>query len=179
LITASILLLCECGHHPTTATAADPNGTPFASSVAPGFKIADLRDGTAAPWGSSETLEDTYAGLEFPDARAVRIISISAFSPQDRAHLRDISVVTADVVSAKPAWRIVRARLKGSPTFSQKLTVPQVPEQTITQIEVDLNDPNARPHKVWGIACFSSSLGYSRNYLAVGNGVYLRELKME
>jgi hypothetical protein len=154
-------------------------GTPFASSVQSGFKIADLTDGTPAPWGSTESPEDTYAGLEFPDARAVRGVHITVFTPGNRPHLRDISVVTADAVSAKPAWRVVRSRLQGSPSFSTKVTVPPVADQAVVVLEIDPADPGAGPHKVWGIACFSRSLGYIRNYLPVGNGIYLRELQMQ
>src|ERR1035441_9659515 len=154
-------------------------GTPFASSVQSGFKIADLTDGTPAPWGSTESPEDTYAGLEFPDARAVRVVRITAFSPGDRPHLRDISVVTADAVSSKTAWRGVRSRIQGRPTFSTKVTVPPVADQAVVVLEVAPADPGAGPHKVWGIACFSLSLGYIRNYLPAGNGIYLRELQMQ
>lgn len=180
LVTACAFLSWQCSQHPASQGAGrNPAGTPFASSVQAGFKIADLSDGTPAAWGSTESPEDTYAGLEFPDARAVRVVRITAFSPQDRSHLHDISVVTADAVSAKPAWRVVRARILGSPNFADKVTVPPLADQAVVVLEVDPTDPSAGPHKVWGIACFSSSLGYIRNYLSVGNGIYLRELQME
>ena len=97
------------------------------------------------------------------------------FTPESRAS----AVVTADAVSAKPAWRVVRSRILGSPSYSQKVTVPPLADQTVVVLEVDPADPSAGPHKAWGIACFSSSLGYVRNYLSVGNGIYLRELQME
>ena len=87
--------------------------------------------------------------------------------------------MTADAASPKPAWQVVRARLQGSPTFSPKVTVPPLADNAVVAIEVDPTDPAAGKHKVWGIACFSSSLGYIRNYLSVGNGIYLRELQME
>jgi len=179
-VTACVFLSWQCSQNPAVrSTGPSAAVTAFASSVQAGFKIADLNDGTPAAWGSSESLEDTYAGLEFPEARAVRVVRITAFSPENRAHLHDISVVAADSASAKPAWRVVRARILGSPDFSAKVTVPPVADQTVVVLEVDPTDAGARPHKVWGIACFSSSLGYIRNYLPVGNGIYLRELQME
>jgi hypothetical protein len=138
-----------------------------------------LGDGTPNAWGSDEKPEDTYAGFKFADARAIRVLRITAFSPANRAHLRDISIVTADAASTKPAWRVVRSRIKGSATFSQKLTVPPVADQAVVVLEVDPTDAGAGRHRVWGIACFSSSMGYLRNYLPAGNGIYLRELKME
>jgi hypothetical protein len=180
LVIACAFLSWQCSQHPASqGTGRNPAGTPFASSVQAGFKIADLSDGTPAAWGSTESPEDTYAGLEFPDARAVRVVRITEFSPQGRPHLHDISVVTADALSPKPAWRVVRARILGSPNFAGKVTVPPLADEAVVVLEVDPTDPSAGPHKVWGIACFSSSLGYIRNYLSVGNGIYLRELQME
>ena len=173
-----VALCWQCGQQPASQSR-NPNGTPLASSFRPPFEIAALNDGTPAPWGSSESAEDTYAGIAFPDARAVRIVRITAFSPENRPHLRDISVVTADSTSPKPAWLVVRARIQGSPNFSTKVTVPPLADQAVVTLEVDPTDPGAGPHKVWGIACFSSSLGYMRNYLSVGNGIYLRELHMQ
>ena len=180
LVTVCALLSWHCSQQPAVqSTGSNPAGTPFASSFQAPFKIADLNDGTPAPWGSNESKEDTYAGLEFPDAKAVRIVRITAFSPENRPHLRDISVVTADAASPKPAWRVVRARIQGSPNFSTKVTLPPLADQAVVVLEVDPADPSAGPHKVWAIACFSASLGYIRNYLSVGNGIYLRELQME
>ena len=179
LVTACVFLSWQCGQHPASQGTGSSAGGPFASSVQAGFKIADLSDGTAAPWGSNENPEDPYAGIEFPNAKAVRIVRITAFSAENRAHLRDISLVAADAASSKPAWKVVRARIQGSPQFSTKVTVPPVADQAVIVLEVDPGDPSAGPHKVWGIACFSSSLGYLRNYLSVGNGIYVRELKME
>ena len=78
------------------------------------------------------------------------------FTPESRAS----AVVTADAVSAKPAWRVVRSRILGSPSYSQKVTVPPLADQTVVVLEVDPADPSAGPHKAWGIACFSSSLKF-------------------
>ena len=180
LVAASVFFSLQCGQQPASqGTGRNPTGTPLASSFRPPYEIAALNDGTPAPWGSSESQEDTYAGIAFPDTRAVRIVRITAFSPENRPHLRDISVVTADAASPKPAWQVVRARLQGSPNFSTKVTVPPLADQAVVVLEVDPTDSGAGPHKVWGIACFSSTLGYIRNYLSVGNGIYLRELQMQ
>jgi len=180
IVAMCVLFACGCGQHSETPVGgSNAPGTPIASSFQGDFKIANLNDGTAAAWGSNENPEDTYAGYEFPVARTVRTIRITAFSPDNRPHLRDISVVTADAASPKPVWKIVRARLQGAPGFATKLTVPAAADEAAIAIEVDPTDPGAGPHKVWGIACMSTSMGYIRNYLPVGNGVYLRELKME
>jgi hypothetical protein len=54
-----------------------------------------------------------------------------------------------------------------------------LPDNAVITIEVDSSDPNAGLHRLWGVACLSGSLGYARNYLEVGAGVYIRELQMK
>ena len=78
LVTACVVISCRCGQQPTSEdTGRKPNGTPLASSFRHPYEIAALNDGTPAPWGGSETAEDTYAGIAFPDARTVRIVRIT------------------------------------------------------------------------------------------------------
>ena len=56
--------------------------------------------------------------------------------------------------------------------------MPPQPDNSAVDVEIDPHDRNAGPHRIWGIACFSSSRGYRRNYLPVSSGVYVRELQM-
>jgi hypothetical protein len=152
----------------------------LASNHQAGFEVANLNDGTLAPWGSAEGTDDTYIGIALPKPQPVRTIRIVAFSPAGRAHLRDISVVTMDTLkSGKPDWQIVRSRLLGNGPFSDKVTVTPVKDEAIVTLEIDPSDPKSGPHKVWGVACLSRSRGYSRNYLAAGTGIYLREIQMQ
>ena len=37
-------------------------------------------------------------------------------------------------------------------------------------------DPNWHEYTTFGLACFSGSKGYARNYVPIGNGIYAREL---
>src|SRR5438105_3467854 len=102
------------------------------------------------------------------------------FSPGNAQHLRDISVVAADREGADgPNWQIVRSRIAGERSFNSKITVPRTSDGTVVRIEIDRADPNWKPHKIWGFACFSGSKGYLRNYLPSGAGVYVRELEIK
>lgn len=151
----------------------------FASSHAAGFDVSALNDGTPAAWGSAEGKTDVYFGLEFPAKEGVRFVRITAFSPQGRAHLREFSVVASDSPDpSSPDWHIVHARIQGGTTFDEKITVPPVVDNTVITVEVDPRDPNAGPHQIWALACLSQSRGYARNYLKVGDGIYVRELEM-
>lgn len=148
----------------------------FASSHQTGYGVEALNDGTPLPWGSANVTDDTYFGLEFPSREAIRLIRITAFSPSHRAHLREISVVTADSLPPPDGnWTIVRSRVRGSESFANKVVVPPVDDNGLIVIEVDPHDPNAKAHGIWALACLP---GYSRNYLTQGPGVYVREVEM-
>jgi hypothetical protein len=171
---------------PIENVAASSNGARAiaTSSAAPQFAIANLNDGTPQPWGSADGKDDVYAAIVLPSAKAIREMRISLFSPEQpvRAHLRDIRVVAADSESKTgPKWLVVRSRLAKDQPFSEKVTVPPSADGTYVAIEIDPSDPNAGQHKIWGVACFSSSKGDARNYLApgTGNGVYMKELQMK
>lgn len=72
-------------------------------------------------------------------------------APNRQQHMRNISVVAADTEGPKgPQWSIVRARLRSSPTFADKITVPQLSDESVVDIEVDRTDPHWGPHKYWG-----------------------------
>jgi hypothetical protein len=151
----------------------------IASDSQTGYSVANLNDGTPAPWGSAEGQTDVYAGVVLPAARAATEFRITVFSPSLQQHVRDLSVVAADSDGPNgPAWRIVRSRLSGAGVFSKMISVPVVTDGTIVRIEIDPTDANWKPHTIWGLACFSGSLGYSRNYIA-GTGVYVRELEIK
>jgi len=151
----------------------------IATSYQPGFPISNLNDGTLAPWGSAEAGSDTFAGIVLSSAREVREFAITMFSPGQRQHLRDISIVTSDEERpGGPTWTVIGARIAGQGGFANKITIPQVADGAVIRIEVDTKDPGWRAHRIWGFACFSGSKGYQRNYLVQGTGIYVRELAM-
>jgi len=151
----------------------------FASNHRKGYEAAALNDGTPLAWGSAEGMDDVYFGLEFSVKQTIRSIRITAFSPEHRPHLREFSVVAAD--SAPPpggSWSIVRSRVQGSGSYTEKVVVPPVEDNGLITIEVDPGDAHAGAHQIWALACLSRSRGYARNYLTDGTGVYVRELEM-
>lgn len=164
---------------PDNLAASNRQARLIASNHQTGFPVSNLTDGTSAAWGSVEGLDDVYAGVEFPAPTAVHEFEISVFAPDDREHIRDISIVAADSENGNsPVWHIVRARLFGGARFSEKMTVPVVADGTVVRIDIDSTDPSWGKHRFWAIACFSGTKGYSRNYLKVGTGFYIRELGM-
>lgn len=152
----------------------------IATSEADRFPIAYINDSTEAAWGAAEGQNDVYAAVVLPSPQAIQELRIWLFSPEQRAHLRDIRVVTADSEEPSgPQWRVVRSRLSKNQPFSEKVTVPPLGDKSVVLVEVDRSDPNAGPHKIWGIGCFTASQGDARNYVPVGTGVYIRELQMK
>jgi hypothetical protein len=143
------------------------------------FDAASLNDDSPAAWGSAEGLDDTYAGVLLPEPQAVHFMRLVLFATSGGLHLRDVSVAVSDVEApAGPQWRLVRARIQEQKAFAEKFTVPPLSDGVAIVIEIDPRDPNAGPHRLWGIACLSGSRGYTRNYLKAGTGVYLRELQL-
>ena len=152
------------------------------NSAASNFPITALNDGTQAPWGAAEGQNDVYAAVVLSAPHSIQEFRIWLFSPEQppRPHLRDIRVVVADTEEANgPNWRFVRSRLSKDQPFSEKVTVPPLADNTVVLVELDRGDPNWGPHKIWGFGCFTASHGDARNYLSVGNGVYIRELQMK
>jgi hypothetical protein len=164
---------------PSENLAAARNGArAIATSHQTGYEIAALNDGTDKAWGTAEGLSDSFAAVVLPQSKPVRQLRIVLFTPAGRAHLRDISVVAADGEGPDgPKWSAVRARLEGQTVFSDKITIPALPDNSTVNIEVDPQD-NSGPHRIWGFACFSGTRGYTRNYLVEGTGIYVRELQM-
>jgi hypothetical protein len=159
--------------------AAAPGARAMATNNQPGFAIGNLNDGTPAPWGSAEGGEDVYAGLLLGAPQAARELAITVFAPGNLQHLRDISVVAADSEGpGGPVWHVIGSRVAGARVFAKKTTVPQMADGTVVRLEIDTGDPDWVPHRIWGIACFSGSKGYLRNYLPAGLGIYIRELQL-
>lgn len=195
LIAAALLSLTSCGPAdqkestvqqlaPAENVAAAGQGARAIASSSAGasFPIANLNDGSMAPWGAAEGRDDVYAAVVLPSPQAIQEFRIWLFSPAQppRPHLRDIRVVTADSEEANgPKWRVVRSRLTKNQPFLEKVTVPPLGEGSVVRIEIDHSDANWGPHKIWGIGCFTASKGDLRNYLPTGTGVYIRELQMK
>ena len=153
--------------------------TVIATEQQEGFPIVNLNDGTAAAWGSLEGKNDVYAAIVLPSPRAIKEVRLRLFSPAGRPHLRDIRIVTADGEGPNgPLWQFVRARLKGSGLFASVITVPPLPDNSMVTIEIDHQDPHWRSRPIWGFACLRSQ-GDLPNYLTIGTGVYVRELKIQ
>lgn len=174
------MIATPVGADPNNLAAARNGARAIATSNQTGFPVANLNDDTPAPWGSAEGQSDIYAGVVLPAAHIVREFQISVFSPSYQQHMRDISIVAADSEGAKgPVWQILRARIVGDSGFSKKITVPVMADGTVVNIEIDRADAAWKPHKIWGIVCYSASSGHIRNYLKGGTGIYIRELSMK
>lgn len=160
---------------------ASPNGpVAVATNSQTGFPVSNINDGTPAAWGSTENPIDVYAGIDFHTPRPARELEIRLFTPNGRAHLRDVRVVFADdEQNGRPRWQIARSRLSTSEVFTEKVTIPLLPDSTVVRIQVDLGDSGGKPHRFWGVACLSASKGDGRNYLSAGRGVYFRELQVK
>jgi hypothetical protein len=114
-----------------------------------------------------------------PSPLAARTIRLRLMTPGQRAHLRNIRIVTSDSEgSGGTEWEFVRARIKGSKSFTNVLTIPPLPDNSVVEIEIDQQDPHWRSRLIWGFACLRSK-GDMPNYLPVGSGVYVRELEVE
>jgi hypothetical protein len=159
--------------------AASLNGAkPFANEEQKGFPVANLNDGTEAPWGSLEGRSDVYAAVVLPAPHIIHHVRIKLFCPGGRQHLRDVRIVTAEGGSATPAkWQFVRARLEGEKAFRQMLTIPPMADMSEVVIEVDPKTMYGA-RTTWGIACLRSQ-GDLPNYLQAGTGVYVREIGVD
>src|SRR5258708_3718747 len=124
-----------------------------ASSAGSNFPVSSLNDGTPAPWGAADGLNDVYAAVVLPTPHQIQELRIWLFSPEQppRPHLRDIRVVVADSEEASgPNWRFVRARLSKDQPFSERVTIPPLGDNAVVLVEIDRGDPNCGPHKIWG-----------------------------
>ncbi len=162
---------------PQNAALAEKGAVAGATDSQKGFSIAALNDGNAdTAWGSSETKDDTVFFVTLPRPVKPRLVKLILFSPGSGNHMKEISVVgSSSEVNGKPDWKVVRARLKGEKRYGTRLTVPNAPDKTIVIIEFDANDKNLSQMRAIGIACFSGTKAYTRNYVPVGNGIYVRE----
>ena len=150
----------------------------IATSQQKGYLVANLIDGTDAPWGSSDGTGDLYAGVVLAAPHAIRELRLRLFTPPGRPHIRDIRIVAADAEGPNgPNWEFLRARLKGSPAFGAVITVPALPDGSVVTVEVDRDDPKWRSRSIWGFACLRSQ-GDVPNYIG-GTAVYVRELEMQ
>jgi hypothetical protein len=167
------------------AAAASHGARAIATSTASeAFVAGNLNDGTPLAWGAAEGTDDTYAAIVLPNPQVIKEFRISLFSPNTppRAHLRDVRVVVADSEDKTGTkWQVVRSRLLGAQSFSEKVTVPLGADGSIVKVEIDTSDPNFKAHRIWGIACLSGTRGDARNYLepGTGTGMYVRELQMK
>jgi hypothetical protein len=163
-----------------------PGAVARVSSDAPWYRGPNLNDGKDVGWGSQETMDDTYAGVEFKERRAIREFRIQLFSPAEppRSHLRDIRVFWEDdLKKGETPTHFVKSRIDMDPIqpFSPKVVVPPGEDGQIVRIEIDTSDRNYGSHKIWGFACLSKTQNDKRNYLPPlgGKGIYIRELQMK
>ena len=148
-----------------------------ATDSQPGFSYSGLNDeDELSAWGSSETTNDTICYVTLPAAHKAKIIKVSIFNPSS-CHLRDISIVaTKDEINGRQKWHIIRARFIPEERYEEKITIPNAADKTIVTIELDKTDNNWQEYKTYGLACFSGSRSYKRNYVSRGNGIYIREM---
>ena len=154
-------------------------GVPGATSDQIGFPSNNLNDGTDAPWGSIETINDTFFYITRNSPYRAKSFRVELFSTPEGAHIRDLSVVaTNDSINGNENWKILRSRINSSDSFTEKITSPNWPDRSVIKIEMDITDPNWDYYKTYGLSCFSQNNSYNRNYVSVGNGIYLRELQI-
>lgn len=172
------------GHRlsPGENVALDSNGGVAGATVAsePRFGIHHLNDGLETTfWGSCETKEDTIFYVSRIVPYRAKVFRVVLFATEKGLHLRDVSVVaTSDRVDGKEKWNLIRSRLGGLGPFREKITIPPSRDRMLVDIELDASDPRYKPYKTFGLACFSKSRGYRRNYLVFGDGIYVRELQI-
>jgi predicted O-linked N-acetylglucosamine transferase (SPINDLY family) len=153
------------------------SGLAGASHTIDRHKPDGLNDGTAEPWGSTETDEDTYFYLTRTAPFAPRLASLVLFSPGGRAHLRDVSVVAGRMSNGQVGdWTVIRARPAGGTHYEERITIDPLPDFSIVDIEIEPDALDAGGFDTIGFACFSRSRGYRRNWLPEGRGIYVREL---
>lgn len=154
-------------------------GIAGATSNQLGFPALNLNDGSDASWGSTETNNDTIFYITGERAISARIFKIVLFSPPNGGHVRDLSVVaTNDTIDGNEKWHIIKSRIGSNGDFTEKITIPNELDKTVIKIELDTTDANWQAYKTFGLACFSKSKSYNRNYVYNGNGIYIIEFQI-
>jgi len=162
------IALAQYGSTPGSTTPTE-NGSP----------LSGLNDGDEnTAWGSQGTLDDTIFYITHPSSYRAKEFKAVLFTMPNGAHIRDVSVVATNLVGDSASWRVIRSRLNPNEQFREKLTIPADPDRSVITIELDMTDANWGSYKTYGLACFSKSRGYARNYVAQGNGIYVRELQI-
>lgn len=155
------------------------NGSlPGATDSQKGFSVSGLNDeNEQSAWGSSETTNDTIFYITLHNPFKAKILKVTLFSTPAGGHLKDLSVVaTNDKLDGSEKWTTIRARPESTDAYEEKITIPNASDKALITIELDSSDPNWQEYKTFGLACFSGSKSYERNYISIGNGVYVREL---
>lgn len=151
-----------------------------ASDSAPGLDSVRLVDGSFDPWGSTETADDTVFFMTRAVPFRARAVIVNLFSPGGRAHLREVRVAATNVIGGRPGpWTFFPARLRETDVplpFSERVVVPPDRDFARVTIEIDRAAPGYDAFDTWGLACLSRSKGDRRNWLAEGNGIYVRRL---
>jgi hypothetical protein len=145
-----------------------------------GFPVSALNDATEAPWGFT-TGQDVIAVVTLTSPTVIKKIRVMVFAPNDRQHLREISVIAStDTASNAANWRILKSRLGSKDPYNAKVVIPKLADLSVLDLEIDPSDLEGDPKfKSYGIACLQETKGYKPNYLkqGSGNGVYVRELQ--
>jgi hypothetical protein len=131
-------------------------------------------------WGAWGTTEDTIFYITLPQPAVCEMFKVITFATPAGEHIRDLTVVaTSEVPSATAKWIPIRSRIGSQGEYSEKMTIPNLPNQSVITIELDPAD-SKEAYRTFGLACFSKSKGYARNYLGQqGNGIYIRDLQMK
>lgn len=144
------------------------------------FSIRHLNDGDIeSVWGSvGGTQKDTFFYVVRKEPYKADQYKIVLFTGENGGHIKDVAVVaTNDEINGSEKWIKIKARI-GDGRYMTKLTIPEEVDFTVVTIEIDKNDPHWREYQTWGLACFSESGSYDRNYVKNGDGIYLRELQI-
>ena len=153
----------------------DP-GTAAATSSRPDSPAVRLNDGSKEPYRSADTNDDTIAYITRSEPFAAKAVVIANCAKKGDQYLRDVSVVAS---SMEGSWTIIPAKLKGEAAFAEKITLPETEDGALTRLELDEKAfKTTAAYSSYGIAVYSVSKGYTRNYLST-NIVCIREMRLE
>jgi hypothetical protein len=164
------------------------HGVAGASSQQTGYPATNLNDGTPAAWGSDESLSDVYAYivLDRPDA-AVSRIRLSAFTPEGRGHLRDLRLIAApSLPQDTKGWNFIGFsasvggnKVGGNKESEEVISLPVVNDEEQILLVPNKSDKNYGAYGVWGVACLRSLGDVCNRLEEKGNGMYIREMRLE
>jgi hypothetical protein len=130
---------------------------------------------------SADSWDDTFMGVTYDQAVAVKAITLRLHRPPDGLRIRDICIMASD--DTRPANMVahfVRSRINQSGPYTGTFTLPDVfRDGAFVVIDIDVTDTEWRAYRSWGVCCLSTSQGARRNYAPEDDHVIsLRDITM-